>query len=416
MVARTFRSLSSFLRLETTPGIILLATAVLALVLDNSPLRSTYQSLIHHPLAWHLGSWDFATSFSFWINDLLMVVFFLLVGLEIKREICLGELNSPRKVVLPGIAAIGGMVVPALVYFAFNRGDSEALRGWAIPTATDIAFALGIISLLGKRVPIALKFYLMALAIFDDLGAILIIAFFYQTHLSWPALGGILVCVGVLIICNRRSIQSLWVYLTVGVVLWGFFLQSGIHPTLAGVVLALTIPLGSRATVRAELFDGKPHALEASAPLYRLEHFLRPWVAYAILPLFSFANAGVSFMDADMAQFFGTVSLGIMAGLFFGKQIGVFFATWLAIHLRVAPMPKDGSWPMLYAIAMICGVGFTMSLFIGNLAFLESDVMHGALVRFGVLGGSCLSGVGGYFLLRRFCKHVPSPTGEGFIK
>jgi NhaA family Na+:H+ antiporter len=392
---KPFRIAAQFIRLEASAGIILFCMAILALMLDNSPFRHLYQSFIHESFTGSLGPWHFTTATVFWINDVLMSIFFLLVGLEIKREICLGELNSPRKVALPAIAALGGMLIPALVYLAFNSGDSTALRGWAIPTATDIAFALGIISLLGKRVPSALKFYLMALAIFDDLGAILIIAFFYQTHLYWPALIGIVICTGVLFACNRFGMKSLWIYLSLGVVLWIFFLQSGIHPTLAGVLLALMIPLGNRAD-------------KNSSPLYRLEKALHPWVAYGVLPLFAFANAGVSFIHVEADQFFGTVSLGIIMGLFLGKQIGVFVPTWLAIRFGIAPMPKGASWYSLYAIAMICGVGFTMSLFIGNLAFTVGDTEHAALVRFGVLAGSFLSGMIGYLLLRKFCSSEKS--------
>ncbi len=387
---KPLKIIAEFVRLESSAGIILFIMAILALILDNSPLYPLYQSLIHSSLIENIGPWHVTTSAAFWINDVFMAIFFLLVGLEIKREICLGELNSPRKVALPAIAALGGMLAPALVYLAFNHGDSTAFRGWAIPTATDIAFALGIISLLGNRVPSALKFYLMALAIFDDLGAIMIIAFFYQTHLFWPALIGIAACTSVLYGCNRLGVKSLWVYLLLGVVLWGFFLKSGIHPTLAGVLLALMIPLGN-----------KPE--QKNAPLYRLEKALHPWVAYGVLPLFSFANAGVSFAEITGDQLFGNVPLGIILGLFLGKQLGVFVPTWLAIRTGVAPMPKGASWVSLYAIAMICGVGFTMSLFIGNLAFASADTDYAVLVRFGVLVGSFLSGIAGYWVLRGCC-------------
>lgn len=383
--------IAEFIRLETSAGILLFAAAVLALLLDNSPLSHFYQTFIHLPFIVQLGSWHFTTSSIFWINDALMTIFFLLVGLEIKREICMGELNTIGKVTLPGIAAIGGMVVPALIYIAFNLGDQVAVNGWAIPTATDIAFALGILSLLGKRVPIGLKLYLMALAIFDDLGAILIIAFFYQSHLSSPALLGILICLVVLFVLNRLHIKALWTYIVVGIFMWIFFLKSGIHPTLSGVLLASMIP--------SDLPSNKKSRGEKS-PLHRLETTLHPWVAYAILPLFSFANAGVSFSGLGINQLFGPIPLGILLGLFLGKQIGVFAATALAIRFNVAQMPKGGSWPALYAIAIICGVGFTMSLFIGTLAFDSSNI---SLVRFGVLAGSCLSGVLGYLLLRKYC-------------
>lgn len=387
--------LSEFMQLESSAGIILFATAVLALLLSNSPFQPCYQNIIHTPIDWHLGSWHFPASIAFWINDVFMAVFFLLVGLEIKREICLGELNSPRKIALPAIAAFGGMVIPAGIYVLFNQNDSTALDGWGIPTATDIAFALGIISLLGKRIPIALKFYLMALAIFDDIGAILIIAFFYQTHLFWPAVIGILVCLIVLFACNKKNIQSLWAYLLLGVVLWSFFLHSGIHPTIAGVLLAIFIPLKNKNTIQ-EKISTKPASI-------RLEKILHPWVAYAILPLFSFANAGVPLTQLNATHIGGSISIGIIAGLFLGKQMGVFFSTWLAIRLGIANMPKGASWGSLYAIAIICGVGFTMSLFIGNIAFAENDIHHMDIVRFAVLTGSLLSGALGYGLLRRYC-------------
>jgi NhaA family Na+:H+ antiporter len=434
---KTLHLITHFVHLESSAGIILFATAVLALILNNSPIDHCYQWLIHTPITGQIGRWEFTTSttLTLFVNDVLMAIFFLLVGLEIKREICFGELNSLRKVALPAIAALGGMLIPALFYIAFNYADHVALRGWAIPTATDIAFALGIISLLGKRVPVALKFYLMALAIFDDLGAILIIAFFYQTQLSWSALIGVFACLIALFLCNRCHVRSLRIYLLLGVVLWIFFLQSGIHPTLAGVLLALTIPVknGSGETIPDEFevlgrrrFNETPeHSSilceefesdrqhtqnfkddEYKSPLARLEHTLHPWVAYGILPLFSFVNAGMSFAGLQITELFGTISSGIVMGLFFGKQLGVFIATWLAIRSGVAPMPEGASWGSLYAIAIICGVGFTMSLFIGNLAFTETDTSHIALVKLGILTGSLLAGIAGYWLLRRCCRQT----------
>jgi len=386
--------IAEFMRLEASAGILLFATAMLALIWSNSPWESFYHLIIHEPFIFSFHQWHIKTPAIFWINDVLMAIFFLLVGLEIKREICVGELNSPRKIMLPAIAALGGMIVPAVVYLIFNAGDHLTIHGWAIPTATDIAFALGIISLLGNRVPHALKLYLMALAIFDDLGAIIIIALFYQAGLFWPALIGILGCMGVLFALNRMRVHALWVYCLVGIVMWGFFLKSGIHPTLAGVILALMIPLNTN-----EKNNG-------ASPLRRLESGLHPWVAYAILPLFSFANAGVSFSGLNIGELFSAVPLGIMLGLFIGKQVGVFVATWLAIRCGVAFMPQGGSWSSLYAMGMVCGVGFTMSLFIGNLAFTPEQGDYAALVRFGVLAGSLLSGVVGYVLLRRFCKKL----------
>jgi NhaA family Na+:H+ antiporter len=383
---RCFAMASYFFSLEASAGILLFFTAILAFIFDNSFLHNFYQAVTHASTTWYFLHWHFVVSSHFWVNDVLMVIFFLLVGLEIKREICRGELNSIGKIALPAIAAVGGMVVPALIYLAFNSHDPIAIRGWAIPTATDIAFALAIVALLGKRVPIALKVYLMALAIFDDLGAILIIAVFYQTQLSWPAVGGIFLCMGVLFICNRLGVKFLAVYLFLGVILWGFFLASGIHPTLAGVILALLIPLKNK---------NNPN----QSPLHRLESKLHPWVAYGILPLFAFVNAGISVASINSELFLGATSLGVVMGLFLGKQIGVFVATWLAIRSGMAPMPKGASWSSLYAIALICGVGFTISLFISDLAFAQINEAYATVARLGVLIGSCLSGVMGYFLL-----------------
>jgi NhaA family Na+:H+ antiporter len=303
----------------------------------------------------------------------------------------LGELNSPRKVSLPIIAALGGMVVPALIYFSFNAHDSLALRGWAIPTATDIAFALGIVSLLGRRVPVTLKLFLMALAIFDDLGAIIIIAIFYQSHFSWLGFAALLVCVGLLWLLNRRRVNVFWPYIVVGIMLWASCLASGIHPTIAGVLLALAIPLRV-----------KPDQPRDQSLLRRMEHGLHPWVAYAIVPLFSFANAGVSFGNLPEGLLFSGIPMGILLGLFIGKQVGVLAASWLAIRCGFASMPRGANWLGLYGVALICGVGFTMSLFIGALAFQDLADAHQylpALVRVGVFVGSILSGVVGYLLL-----------------
>lgn len=394
--------LKKFISLESSSGIILLILAVIALVIDNSPLSGYYNNWFHIPHTWNLANWSITVPGSFWINDILMAIFFLLVGLEIKREICLGELNSLRKIGLPAIAAVGGMVIPALIYYVFNDSDAIAARGWAIPTATDIAFALGIISLLGKRVPMALKFYLMALAIFDDLGAIVIIAIFYQTQISWPALLGIGICLLVLLSLNRYRITALLPYLLVGVVLWAFFMASGIHPTLAGVLLALTIPLQGVKNKR-------------QSPLIRLEQLLHPWVGYVILPLFAFANAGVSFAGLGSNELWANVPMGIILGLFLGKQLGVFGASWLAIRCGMASIPKGANWLSMYSVAIICGVGFTMSLFIGNLAFGDAGAGYAAQVRFGVLVGSGVSGLLGYLLLRWSCgqSHPLKKGGVG---
>ena len=388
---KPFRVIAEFMRLETSAGIILFIFALLALFVANSPWADYYQGWFHLPQTVSIGHWRWTLPGVFWINDLLMTLFFLLIGLEIKREICIGELNSFGKISLPAFAALGGMLVPALLYVALNYQDSLAVGGWAIPTATDIAFALGIVALLGKRVPVALKLFLMALAVFDDLGAIIIIAIFYQTNFFWPAFIALLLCLGGLVALNRCRVYSLWPYGVIGIALWGCCLAAGIHPTIAGVLLGLTIPLQDKST-----------PLIQRPPLQQLEHQLHPIVAYAILPLFSFANAGVSFQNISSGELFSAVPLGIFLGLFVGKQLGVLLFSWLAIHLGWATLPKGGKWFGLYGIALICGVGFTMSLFIGDLAFnnlTETAEKLPSLVRFGVLGGSLLSGMMGYILL-----------------
>lgn len=388
---RPLKAIAEFMRLESSSGIVLFVVAVLALIAANSPWSDLYYEIFHDPIVLQIGQWQASTTLILWINDLLMAIFFFLVGLEIKREIYQGELNSLAKVSLPAIAALGGIIVPALFYVVLNWGDSFAMRGWAIPTATDIAFALGIMALLGDRVPVAAKVFLMALAIFDDIAAIMIIAVFYQAGLSWAALGGVVLTLIVLTVMNRRGVVRILPYIAVGSLMWIFFLISGIHPTIAGVLLAFAIPIVSRKN-------------PDYSPLHYLEHVLHPWVAYAVLPIFCFANAGVSFSGLPMAELFSAVPMGIILGLFVGKQIGIFLATWMAIHFGWAPKPKGVSWTALYGAALICGVGFTMSLFIGNLAFVDPTSDYPALVRFGVFVGSFLSGLAGYLLLRFGCK------------
>lgn len=385
------KAIMEFVRLESSSGIVLFIVAALALIVANSPFSDTYYELFHDPIVLQIGQWQASTTLILWINDLLMAIFFFLVGLEIKREIFQGELNSLAKVSLPAIGAIGGILLPALLYVVLNWHDQNALRGWAIPTATDIAFALGILALLGDRVPMTAKLFLMALAIFDDIAAIFIIAIFYQTGLSWLALGGVGISLITLIILNRRQVTRILPYMIVGAIMWVFFLLSGIHPTIAGVLLAFAIPLNCRKD-------------PDYSPLRYLEKNLHPWVAYAVLPIFCFANAGVSFTGTTIDELLSAVPLGIILGLFIGKQFGIFFATWLAIRLGWAPMPKGANWTALYGASLICGVGFTMSLFIGNLAFPDPTTDYPALVRFGVFAGSLISGVSGYLLIRFGCK------------
>ncbi|MBK1664804.1 Na+/H+ antiporter NhaA [Rhodospirillum rubrum] len=387
------QAIISFLRLDIAAGVILVGAAVLALIAANSPLAALYEQVFQTPFVIGYGSWLLEKPLLLWINDGLMAVFFLQVGLEIKREVRGGELSTPRLAALPAVAAVGGMVVPALIYASLTWGDAFALRGWAIPAATDIAFALGILTLLGPRVPISLKIFLTALAIIDDLGAILIIAFFYTASLSPIPLLLAAGCLVLLIGLNLSGQRRLWPYLLVGVVLWVCVLKSGVHATLAGVVLALTIPLSAK--------NNKSDS--ADKPLERLEHGLDPWVTYAILPLFAFANAGVSLAGLPPSALLAPVPLGIVLGLFLGKQIGVFGFSWLAIRSGLASMPQGARWRDLYGVALITGVGFTMSLFIGTLAFETSDPLAadlGTEVRLGVLSGSLLSGVIGYLVLR----------------
>jgi NhaA family Na+:H+ antiporter len=371
--------LRSFLDSEASGGLTLMFVAALALLIANSPLAPLYFDVLHR--------YVFGLSVLHWINDALMAVFFLLVGLEIKREFLDGQLATWSRRVLPGIAALGGMVVPAAIYIALSWGNPEQLRGWAIPSATDIAFALGVLSLLGPRVPISLKIFLTALAILDDLGAVLIIAVFYTAELSPLMLGLAAATLLVLAALNRAGVKHLAPYLVVGAVLWFFVLKSGVHATLAGVALALFVPLKVSTGDHPE------------SPLHRLEHALARWVAFVIVPVFGFANAGVSFAGLTFAKLAEPVPLGIALGLFAGKQIGVFGFAWLAIRLKFADMPRYASWPHLYGVAVLCGIGFTMSLFIGLLAFPDSAQLQDE-TKFGVLLGSTAAGLVGWLILR----------------
>ena len=354
--------------------------AALALAASNSPAATYYFSA----LDWHIGG----ISVLHWINDGLMAVFFLLVGLEIKRELVDGELSTWSRRLLPGVAAAGGMLVPALFYVAFNFDDPQSLRGWAVPAATDIAFALGVLSLLDRRVPVSLKIFLTALAILDDLGAVAIIAIFYTSDLSFGALGIAAVVIMVLATLANRGFARLLPYLALGLLLWLLFLKSGVHPTLAGVALALTIPVKSS--------PGQPD--DPHSPLHRLEHALQPWVAFLIMPVFGFANAGVSLSSFGFSQFTEPVTFGTAVGLFFGKQMGIFPVVWLAVRLSWADCPRDATWLQVYGISLLCGIGFTMSLFIGLLAFPNAPALQDA-VKVGVLLGSLTSAVGGALVL-----------------
>ena len=377
---RRFSVIRDFLSNQAAGGFVLIAAAALALIVANSPLADSYFRLLET----YVGG----LSFLHWVNDALMALFFLLVGLEIKREMLDGELSTWERRALPGITAAAGMAVPALIYVAFNLDNGYALRGWAIPAATDIAFALGVLALLGRRVPGSLKVFLTALAILDDMGAIAIIAVFYTEQLALLPLGFALAGLGLLFALNRAGVTRLSPYLLIGALVWFAVLKSGVHATLAGVAVAMAIPLRP-----APAAPDNPES-----PLHKLEHALQPWVAFAIVPIFGFANAGVSFAGLSPAILVTSVPLGIALGLFLGKQLGIAAAAWIAIRLRVADLPADASWRQFYGVAILCGIGFTMSLFIGALAFGEGSAL-GDAVKIGVLAGSLLSAVAGYVLL-----------------
>jgi len=393
-MTRIVTKIQDFLRLETSAGFILMAVALLALMANNSPLAGLYSGFLSTPVEVQFGSFEIAKPLLLWINDGLMAIFFFLVGLEIKKEVLEGELSSLSKAALPLFAALGGILAPAAIYVFLNWSDPIAIQGWAIPAATDIAFALGVLALVGSRVPVSLKILLLAVAIIDDLAAIIIIALFYTQDLSLVALGwGGLGTLG-LITLNRMGVMRITPYALIGLFVWACVLKSGVHATLAGVVTALAIPLKSKTP-------------ELSSPLHRAEHGLHIWVAFLILPLFAFANAGVSFKGVNFSDLLAPLPLGIALGLFLGKQIGVFSLSWLAVRFGLAKLPNDANWCQLYSIACLTGIGFTMSLFIGTLAF-EGDELLNA-VRLGVLMGSFASGLLGFVLLRFFCtKKNPS--------
>ena len=379
--------IKKFLEKESAGGILLVGAAVIAIILANSPLFSFYALIVDTPIVVKVGALEISKPLLLWINDGFMAVFFLLVGLELKREILEGELSSIKKVILPGLGALGGMVVPAAIYIFLNWEDPVALRGWAIPSATDIAFALGILSLLGSRVPTSLKVFLTSLAIFDDIGAILIIALFYTSKISLAALIVAFFCVLLLFYFNLRNVVEKSLYIIVGIVMWIAFLKSGVHATLTGVVLAMFIPI--------KLAD---ESIES--PLKSLESDLHATVAYLILPIFAFANAGINLSGVGLDHLLHNVPLGIMLGLFLGNQIGVFGLCWLGVKLKLADLPEGVSWAALYGTAVLCGVGFTMSLFIGSLAFEETGVNLIFDERLGIIIGSLASGALGYLVLR----------------
>ncbi|MEM0996461.1 MAG: Na+/H+ antiporter NhaA [Bacteroidota bacterium] len=380
-----------FLQKESAGGLLLMGAAALALIIANTPLEPYYQMLLSTPMKVAVGSLEIAKPLLLWINDGMMAVFFFLVGLELKRELLEGELSDRRNIILPGIGAVGGMVIPALIYVAFNYQDPVGMQGWAIPAATDIAFALGILSLLGSRVPVSIKVFLTSLAIFDDIGAVLIIAFFFTSKISVTALVVAAVCIVALWILNRRGVVAKSPYILVGLIMWVATLKSGVHATLAGVVLAMFIPMRA------------PHDPSYS-PLKRLEHDLHKTVAFFILPVFAFANAGIDLRNMAADQVFHSIPLGIMAGLFIGKQVGIFSLCWLFVKMGLAKLPAGINWLRLYGTSLLCGVGFTMSLFIGSLAFEETGVDMTFDERLGIIIGSLLSALLGYFVLRSSFK------------
>ncbi len=377
----------TFLKSDSVGGILLIFATLLALLLVNSPFSDIYTSILHVPVEVRIGALHIDKTLHHWVSDGLMAIFFLAIGLEVKREILEGHLSSFSQVILPTIAAIGGIIVPALIYTLLNGGDPTAMRGWAIPTATDIAFALGILSLL-PRVPVSLKIFLMALAIIDDLGAIIIIALFYTTELSMLSISIASASLIVLILFNRLGFSKKSIFFMAGLVLWVSVLKSGVHATIAGVLFALTIPLSAKDETKKDF-----------SPLKEIEHGLHPWITFFILPMFAFVNAGVDMRNLSVDEALGNVPLGIALGLFLGKQLGVFGLSWLAIKLKIASMPRDSSWLMLYGVSVLTGIGFTMSLFVDSLAFVD-DRLFAYADKLAILLGTLISAIFGYIILK----------------
>lgn len=398
--------LREFLRLEAAGGLILIAAAGLAMLVANSPLDSWYAGWLAVPLEVRVGSLEVAKPLLLWVNDGLMAIFFLLIGLELKREVLEGHLSNARSATLPAFAAAGGMIAPAVIYFLFNRGDPISMRGWAIPSATDIAFALGILSLLGRRVPPGLKAFLLSIAIFDDLGAIVVIAFFYTAELSLVALLVAAAALLGLAVLNRLGVVRLTGYVLLGLVLWVAVLKSGVHATLAGVAMAAFIPLRPRP-------KGADHEVPAS-PSLRLEDALHPWVAFGILPLFAFANAGVPVLGLSFADALHPVPLGVAVGLLGGNMVGVTGMSLLAVALGIASLPEGVRWSHVFGTSLLCGVGFTMSLFIASLAFEQGGTTYPGVERLGILVGSFVAGVAGYVVLR-FVLQDPKPRDTDLL-
>ncbi len=397
IIDKPLEMIREFFNLQAAAGILLGIAAIAALVMENSPLSHIYDMILTTPVVFQVGAFEIKKNMLLFINDGLMAIFFLLVGLEIKREVLEGQLSSKEQVILPALAAIGGLAMPALIYCYINWGDAAAISGWAIPSATDIAFALGVITLLGSRIPESLKVCLVAIAIIDDLAAIIIIALFYTDNLSLISLALGLIAIVILYIMNKKGVTKLAPYIVVGTILWACVLKSGVHATLAGVVLAFFIPLRAKNKL-------------GGSPARSLEHGLHPWVSYAVLPIFAFANAGVSLKGLSIDMFMQPITLGIALGLFFGKQIGIMSITAIGVFTKICSLPKGVTWPQYYGMALVTGIGFTMSLFIGTLAFDDSS--NQTAVRLGVILGSLLSGISGYVLLRITTKENVSKASK----
>ncbi|KAE9542211.1 Na+/H+ antiporter NhaA [Ursidibacter maritimus] len=387
------QSMKQFLKMESAGGILLLIFATFAMIFANSPLKELYFDFLEMPVSIQIGLFSIHKPLLMWVNDGFMAVFFILVGLEVKREMLVGALSSYQKAIFPAIGAVGGMVVPALIYALFNLSYPEHQAGWAIPMATDIAFAVGVLALLGKRVPFGLKIFLLALAIIDDLGAIVVIAIFFSHELSTTALVSATIAITVLIAMNRLKVTALCAYLVVGIILWASVLKSGVHATLAGVIIGFCIPL-----------KGK----NGEKPLMDLEHILAPWCSFVILPLFAFSNAGVSLSGMGLHSLTSTLTLGVTLGLIAGKTLGVFSFSYLAVKLGIAKLSDDVNLKQIFAVAVLCGIGFTMSMFLAGLAFggEEADGKFMSLARLGILIGSSVSAIVGYVLLKRFTKPI----------
>lgn len=380
-----------FLQLESASGILLLAFAVLAMVFANTPLKDLYFDFLSMPVSVQIGLFSIHKPLLMWVNDGFMAVFFVLVGLEVKREMMVGAISSYQKAIFPAIGALGGMVVPALIFTLINHDSPEFQQGWAIPMATDIAFAVGVLGLLGKRVPFALKIFLLALAIIDDLGAIIVIAIFFSHDLSTTALISAGIAIATLIIMNRMRVTAICAYMVVGLILWASVLKSGVHATLAGVIIGFCVPL-----------KGK----NGEEPLAHFEHILAPWCAFVILPLFAFSNAGVSLSGMNLSTLFSPLTMGVALGLVVGKTLGVFGFSFFAVKLGIAQLSEGINFKQIFAVSILCGIGFTMSMFLAGLAFggEEADGRFISLARLGILIGSAVSAIVGYYLLKRFTE------------